>query len=122
MIGWLAIASSKFYSWRKRYGSVNQHNGWVPRERCLEEWEKQAIVEFHRGRRLDGYRRLAYMMLDADIVAVSPTSVWRVLPQAGLPRRWNRQASSQGKGFNQPSKPHQHWRIDVSYSNVSGTF
>ncbi len=101
---------------------MNAHNGWIPREFWLEEWEKQAIVEFHREHRLDGYRRLAYMMLDADSVAVSPTSVWRVLHQAGLLRRWNRQASSKGQGFNQPSKPHQHWHIDISYINVSGTF
>jgi putative transposase len=26
----------------------------------------------------EGYRRLTFMMLDADIVAVSPTSIWRV--------------------------------------------
>ena len=29
------------------------------------------------------------MMLDADIVAVSPTSVWRVLIQAGLLSKWH---------------------------------
>ena len=27
-------------------------------------------------------RRLTFMMLDADVVAVSPASVWRVLKQA----------------------------------------
>jgi hypothetical protein len=30
-----------------------------------------------------GCRRLTFMMLDADIVAVSPSSVWCVLSQAG---------------------------------------
>ena len=38
-------------------------------------------------------------MLDADIVAVSPTSVWRVLGQAGLLSRWNGKASKKGTGF-----------------------
>jgi hypothetical protein len=28
---------------------------------------------------MEGYRRLTFMMLDADIVAVSSSSVWRVL-------------------------------------------
>jgi hypothetical protein len=32
------------------------------------------------------FYRLTFMMLDADIVAVSPTSVWRVLGQAGCNR------------------------------------
>jgi hypothetical protein len=44
---------------------------------------------FHLKNPLEGYRRLTFMMLDADVVAVSPASVWRVLSQAGLLRNWN---------------------------------
>ena len=62
------------------------------------------------------------MMLDADIVAVSPTSVWRVLGQAGLLSKWNGKSSKKGTGFEQPPAVHQHWHIDVSYINISGTF
>ena len=42
LIGWLDIAARKFYDWRDRYGKVNEHNGWVPRDFWLEDWEKQA--------------------------------------------------------------------------------
>ncbi len=121
-IKWLGIAPSKFYSWRRRYGCVNEHNGWVPRDFWLEEWEKQAIFDFYREHPLQGYRRLTFMMLDADIVAVSPSSVWRVLSRAGLLRKWNGKTSLKGTGFQQPLEPHQHWHIDVSYINISGTF
>ena len=62
------------------------------------------------------------MLLDADIVAVSPTSVWRVLGQAGLLSKWNGKPSKKGTGFEQPLAVHQHWHIDVSYINISGTF
>src|SRR5437868_6515660 len=62
------------------------------------------------------------MMLDADIVAVSPVSVWRVLSRAGLLRKWNQKPSKKGTGFDQPPQPHQHWHIDVSYINIAGTF
>ena len=72
---WLGITGSKFYGWRERYGKVNEHNGWVPRHFWLEEWEKQAIINFHWKNPLEGYRRLTFMMLDDDIVAVSPSSV-----------------------------------------------
>jgi putative transposase len=41
-IEWLEITASKFYDWRERYGKVNEHNGWVPRDFWLEGWEKQA--------------------------------------------------------------------------------
>ena len=121
-VGWLGVSSSKFYDWRERYGRVNEHNGWVPRDFWLEDWEKQAIINFHLKNPLEGYRRLTFMMLDADIVAVSPSSVWRVLGQEGLLKKWNGKPSKKGTGFEQPPQPHQHWHIDVSYINISGTF
>lgn len=121
-VQWLDVAASKFYNWRERYGRANEHNSWVPRDFWLQDWEKQAILDFHQKNPLEGYRRLTFMMLDADIVAVSPASVWRVLSRAGLLSKWNGKASKKGSGFEQPPASHQHWHIDVSYINVSGTF
>ena len=121
-IDWLGVTASKFYDWRERYGRVNEHNGWVPRDFWLEQWEKEAIIEFQGKNPLEGYRRLTFMMLDAEVVAVSPASVWRVLKQAGLLARWRGKPSHKGSGFEQPPQPHQHWHIDISYINVSGTF
>jgi transposase InsO family protein len=122
MVRWLNVSSSKFYNWRSRYGQVNEHNAWVPRDHWLEEWEKAAILDFERQYPLEGYRRLAFMMMDADVVAVSPTSVYRVLKKAGRLGRWNAKPSRKGTGFDQPVKPHEHWHVDVSYINVCGTF
>ena len=121
-IEWLGIRASKFYDWRDRYGQVNEHNGWVPRDFWLEQWEKQAIVDFHLKNPLEGHRRLTFMMLDQDVVAVSPSSVWRVLGQAGLLSKWKGKASKKGTGFEQPLQAHGHWHIDISYINISGTF
>src|SRR5215472_13838137 len=107
-IRWLDITTSKFYGWRERYGKVNEHNRWVPQDFWLDDWEKQAIIAFHLKNPLEGYRRLTFMMLDADIVAVSPASVWRVLSRAGLMRKWSGKPSKKGTGFEQPPQPHQH--------------
>ena len=43
-IAWLGVSTSKFYDWRERYGCVNEHNGWIPRDFWLELWEKEAII------------------------------------------------------------------------------
>jgi len=118
---WLGLASSKFYSWRARYGKVNEHNGWIPRDFWLEDWEREAIVSYFHAHPGEGYRRLAFMMLDENVVAVSPTTVWRVLNGAGLLRRWN-EKTNKGLGFQQPLQPHEHWHVDVSYLNIRGTF
>jgi putative transposase len=119
---WLGVARGKLFDWRERYGKVNEHNSWVPRDHWLEEWEKRAIIDYYTGHPLEGYKRLAYMMLDEDVVAVSPSSVYRVLRGAGLMQRWNGKASKKGTGFNQPVKPHEHWHVDIAYVNCWGTF
>ena len=121
-MGWLAINKSKFHTWIHRYGKVNEHNAPIPRDFWLEDWEKQAVVDFHLEHPQEGYRRLTFMMLDRDIVAVSPSSVYRVLSAADLLRRWNGKVSKKGNGFVQPLQPHEHWHIDVSYINLCGTF
>ena len=53
-VGWLGIGPSKFHGWRKRYGRVNEHNAWVPRDAWLEESEKQALMDLHRRPPLAG--------------------------------------------------------------------
>ena len=118
----LGIGRSKYYSWRQRYGKVNEHNAWIPRDHWLEGWEKDAIIAYYLDHRDDGYRRLTYMMMDEDIVAVSPSSVYRTLKDAGQLSRWNRSPSKKGTGFEQPLKPHEHWHTDISHINISGTF
>ncbi len=121
-ISWLSVAKSKFYAWIERYGKANEHNAQVPRDFWLESWEREAIIKFAVENPLEGYRRLTFMMLDHEIVAVSPSSTWRVLSQAGLLQKWNSKKSLKGTGFVQPLKPHEHWHVDVSYLNICGTF
>ncbi|MHC4752966.1 MAG: IS3 family transposase [Planctomycetota bacterium] len=122
MIRWIQITRSKYYDWLNRYGKVNEHNSWIPRDFWLTDYERQAIINYYYDNPLEGYRRLCYMMMDADIVAVSASSVYRVLTNAGLLRRWNHKPSKKGNGFNQPIRGHEHWHIDISYINICGTF
>ncbi len=122
LIGWLDITVSKFYDWRGRYGKVNEHNGWVPRDFWLEDWEEAghhwlsseepvgglppADIHDARRRRRGGEsdQRMARVGARGTVVAVE------------------RQAVEEGHGFEQPLAVHQHWHIDVSYINISGTF
>lgn len=122
LVAWLGIGMSKFYDWQARYGQVNEHNAPTPRDHWLETWEKEAILAFDAAHPLDGYRRLTYRLLDANIVAASPATVYRVLKEAGRFDRWNRRESSKGTGFVQPLLPHEHWHVDISYVNLGGTF
>ncbi len=122
LASWMGIARGKFFDWRQRYGKANEHNAMVPRDHWIEAWERRAIIDYFDRHPLEGYRRLTFMMLDEDVVAVSPATTYRVLSRAGLLHRWHRKLSKKGTGFVQPEQPHQHWHVDVSYLNLGGTY
>ena len=82
---WIGIGRSKFHDWNhtlrqgqraQRLGASRSlaHRG---RESCASATSPASIP-------LEGYRRMTFMMLDADVVACSPASVYRVLKKAGL--------------------------------------
>ena len=79
---WLGITSSKYYHWKTRYGKINVHNGTVPRDHWLEEWERKVIVDFWIKNPLEGYRLYTYIVIDQNLVAAYPSSV------AGSIKHW----------------------------------
>lgn len=119
----IGISNSKYYDWKNRYGEVNHHNAHKMKRRWIFQWEKETIIKYAKKHSNEGYRRLTYMMLDEDIVAVSPSTVYRILKKAGLLNKWNRvKTSKKGRGFTQPNKPHKHWHVDIKYVNFRGSF
>jgi len=122
LVGWLGVSRSKFYEWKRRYGKTNEHNGLVPRDFWLAPWERDAIEAYFIKHPDEGYRRLTYMMMDEDIAAVSPATTYRTLKKAGLLGQRIVKKSKKGTGFVQPLKAHEHWHIDITYLNLSGTF
>jgi transposase InsO family protein len=122
LLRWLGLGSSTYYSWPARQGQANPLNGQVPKGHWLLAWEQAAIESYARAHPGEGYRRLSYQMLDEEVAAVSPSSVYRVLQAAGLLSPWERKASRKGQGFEQPTQAHQHWHIDIAYLNLGGIF
>ena len=117
------ISTSNYYSWNSRQGLPNNHNGIIPKINWTLDWERQAVISYALAHPGEGYRRLTYMMIDENIVALSPSSVYRILKRAGLLNKWNQtKKSSKGKGFEQPQAPHEHWHVDIKYVNFKGTF
>ena len=90
-------------------------------ERTQRLWEKQAIIGFHLKNPLAGYRRLTFMMQDADIVAVSPSSVASAQP-GWTPVEVERQAVEEGyrlRAATDGASALAH--LYVSYLNIGGT-
>lgn len=126
----IGVDRAKYYSWSKRYGQENMHNGKIPKKHWLTDEERRAIIDYARSHigqsdyyLQDGYRRIAYMGIDDDKFACSPASVYRVLKKEGLLNKWNgTKTTSKGSGFNQPEEPHKQWHTDIKYINFKGTF
>ena len=122
LLDWLGISRGKFRQWEKRQGAKNLHNALIPKAHWLLPKEREAIIQYaQQGHIQAGYRRMSYLMLDEDIVAVSPSSVYRVLKDAGLIQPWGKE-SKKGTGFDQPLSPHEHWHTDFTYLKIKGAF
>ena len=54
---WIGVGTSKFYDWKQRFGKVNEHNAWVPRDHWLTD-PAAFTQEQSRGTRGYGNRQL----------------------------------------------------------------
>ncbi len=122
MLKQIGLGRGKYYQWQERVGQANEHNAPVPRRHWLTPAEQEAIVAYHDQHPTEGYRRLSYMMLDEEVIAASPSSVYRVLKAHQRLGRVAHHPSKKGAGFKQPTRPHAHWHIDIAYLNICGTF
>jgi len=117
----LGIPRATYFRWSKTGGKQARINRVVPKSHWLLPSEREAIIEYKRAHPEIGYRRLAYMMLDEGVVATTPSSVYRVLREAGLTSKWTSAGSASRQGFVQPEKPHEQWHTDIAYLNILGT-
>lgn len=115
----LGIPRSVYYEWRDR-ALQKRLDDLVPGGRCLSAVlpeEKEAVITYTLAHPKDGYRRLAWMMVDADVAYLSPASVYRILTDADLLYRWKRSCRS-GEKPEVPTRPHQRWHTDIMYLRV----
>lgn len=116
----LGIARSVYYEWRER-AVQRRLDDLVPGGRCLSAVlaeEKEAVITYALAHPKEGYRRLAWMMVDADVAYVSPASVYRILTDADLLYRWKRSCRT-GEKPEAPTRPHQRWHTDIMYLRVA---
>jgi hypothetical protein len=84
--------------------------------------ERAAICRFAMMHSKIGYRKLTWMMVDAGIVCVGESTVYRVLSEADLLSRSKRSQRSSGEYHFRPTAPNQQWHTDVMYVWVAARF
>jgi len=113
----LELPRNTYYRWRQRAASGDLDDRptfQLNLDATLPE-EIQAVIGYALQHPKDGYRRLAWMMVDDDIAYLSPSSVYRILNDADLLYRYKRSAKSSGRYDFTPTAPHQQWHTDILY-------
>lgn len=120
------ISRRTWSDWQKRKEAPTQHNGLMPKAHWLLPSEIDAIVAYaanRKDKKLQGYRRLTWMMIDEDIVFASPSSVYRVLKAHDLLNMWAKTNDTKRKiGFDQPLAIHEQWHTDIPYIKIQNVF
>lgn len=122
VLGQLGIHRSLYYRWQERVreGSL-QDRVVVPRSPLAAlPQEEDAVVAYALSHPREGYRRLAWMMLDADVACLGPSTVYRILDKHDLLYRWKRPEPGQGRRVPEATLPDEVWHIDLMYLWVKG--
>ena len=119
----LGLPKGRYYEWVRRAAAeclADRSTAARSASGILEE-EKQAVIGYALAHPKEGYRRLAWQMVDEDVAYVSPSSVYRILNDADLLYRWKRSRSI-GEPPPRPVRPNERWHTDIMYLRVEGTW
>lgn len=119
----LDVTPASYYRWRRGRPKTGVRAGSGPRSSLFEllESERQAIREYALKHPEIRHRELAWRMLDDGAGAVSASSVYRVLKEAGLVCRWKPKAKRTSPNRPPaPERPDELWQTDLRYTQVGG--
>ena len=116
----LGVSRSTYYWWRQRQGS------WEDRERAERPWnrlrpeEEAAVLAAAREMPVWRGRQLAAWLTDHRSLAISPSTVYRILRREGLVKQVEYQLAAGKEYQHKTTEPHQLWATDASYFRVEG--
>lgn len=119
----LGLSKARYRDWVKRAARdalTDRPPMAALRDGILAE-EKAAVIQYALAHPKDGYRRLTWQMVDADVAYLSPSSVYRILGEADLLSRWKR-SQSHGTAPAKPTRPHERWHTDLMYLRIQDTW
>jgi len=121
----LGLAWSRYQRWCSRAASggdlADSHGGGRPLDSPLPE-EREAVIDYALGHPKDGYRRLAWEMIDEDVAYLSESAVYRILDSESLLCRWATAAQGSRDAPPPPTAPHQRWHTDIMHLRLADTW
>ena len=118
----LGLTRSVYYDWlgRSRKGTLTDRVV-IPRspKAALPE-EVEVVMDYAKAQPREGYRRLAWMMIDDDIACLTPSTVYRILDRYDLLYRWKMPEPGYGRKVPEATYPNEVWHVDLMYLWVKG--
>lgn len=119
----LRLPRARYHDWKRRAkrGRLADARSVGVSYRAILPEEKEAALAYALSHPRDGYRRLAWQMVDADVAYLSPSSVYRILDDADLLYRWKR-STREGEAPPRPTRPNERWHTDLMYLRVEDSW
>ena len=119
----LGLTTARYRAWVRRAAAealADRRPIAANRDGILVE-ERDAVIQYALAHPKDGYRRLTWQMIDADVAYLSASSVYRILETRDLLSRWKR-STAVGTPPARPTRPHERWHTDLMYLRVADTW
>jgi transposase InsO family protein len=120
----LEVSPASYYRWVPAYREPASSPATRASPASLYEIlpaERQAILGYAAAHPQVRHRELAWKMVDDGVVAVSPSTVYRVLGEANLVCRWrpkSRRTNTARRAA--PARPDEWWQTDIRYVKLCG--
>lgn len=115
----LGVSRSTYYSWSKK-GDLEKGQTKRTNPYAILPEERDAVIEYALAHPNLRHRVLAWKMVDEDVVCLSPSTVYRILREVGLIKRWEEKSKRDKGGKAKPQGPNQKWQTDISYVKIGG--
>jgi putative transposase len=119
----LGIARRSYYRWLKEEAWARALPAELERPvqtyEALAE-EKAAVLAYARQHVELRHRELAWRMVDEAVAFLSPSTVYRILKEAGLVCPWRRRRKRSRTAAEKATRPDQRWSTDLMQLQVGG--
>lgn len=118
------ISKSAYYSWFDAEGLKPEVTRKPRRTDAITAGEEASVIAFRKEHGGIGYRKLCWMMVDADVACMSETSVYNILSRHDLLYGWNRgdNDKTEKEYKHKPKYVHHHWHTDIAYIKIRNVF